>query len=231
MFDGVDLHKQDVGGLGLIDQRVQRRVARIAAVPVMLTVDFHGLEQRWQAGRRHHGIRAQPGAREDFAAPGAHVGGAHKHLGPARRSAGAAHSAQQVKVHLALQQAAQRVDVERIGLVGREPLAHQPHHGVGGRQGRAPHQAAQRAHALPQPGKRFTRLDATGQVRFVRVFVLLRGFGKAVRHGHGIHRAGAGAAHAIKLPLAILQQGIQHTPGERTVGAPTLQGQVQPWQG
>jgi hypothetical protein len=53
VLDGVDLHQQDVAGRRAVDQRVQRRVARKAAIPVRLAIDFHGLEQLRQACRGH----------------------------------------------------------------------------------------------------------------------------------------------------------------------------------
>jgi hypothetical protein len=53
---GVDLHQQQVVGRALGDQRQQRRVAGVAAVPVGLAVDLHRLEQQRQAGRGQHHV-------------------------------------------------------------------------------------------------------------------------------------------------------------------------------
>ena len=49
-----------------VEQRKQRRVAHIAAVPIGLAVDLDGLEQRRQAGRGHDMVGGELGAVEDL---------------------------------------------------------------------------------------------------------------------------------------------------------------------
>ncbi len=52
----IDLDNYDVAGLGLIDERENRGVAHVAAIPIGLAIDFNRLEQKRQAGRRHGGV-------------------------------------------------------------------------------------------------------------------------------------------------------------------------------
>ena len=155
----VDLHEQQVAGVAAADQRRQRRVGRVAAVPVRLPVDLHGLEQRGQAGRGQHRARVELPSREDHCLPAVHVGGADEHLEAGMASDGA-------EVDFLLEQVAQRIDVQRIALVGRD----QPAPGIAdhagrrqlGRQAAPQHlhesllhrtQAAERADAVPHLGE------------------------------------------------------------------------------
>src|SRR6056297_2473038 len=48
-FDGVHLHDDGIGAVTLGMERKQRRVAHVAAIPVGLSVDHHGLEHVRQA--------------------------------------------------------------------------------------------------------------------------------------------------------------------------------------
>ena len=71
----VDLHKQEVVCRAFGDERQQRRVAEVAAVPVGLAVDLDRPKQQRQAGRRHHRVGRQLGLPEFLQPTGAHVGG------------------------------------------------------------------------------------------------------------------------------------------------------------
>src|SRR6185369_9418519 len=48
----------------------------------------------------------------------------------------------------------------------------------------------------------------------------------ALQQDGGVHRAGAGAAHRLELQPSVLDQGIEHAPGEGAVRAAALQGEI-----
>ena len=48
----------------------------------------------------------------------------------------------------------------------------------------------------------------------------------ALQHDGGIHGAGAGAAHRLERQAAVLDQRIEHAPGEGAVRAAALQGEI-----
>jgi hypothetical protein len=237
-LDGVDLHQHNVAAGAFIDQRVDGRVAGEAAVPVVHPIDLHRLEHRRQAGRGHHRTCGEPLAREDLRLARGHRRGHDKHL---ERLVGR----QPLEVNGVLQKLLQRVDVQRIALVGGHRLGPQAGHGVAeyltrrmgtpGQRAKAAKQNVQRralglrdagchgAHVydpVPEVRQRGTRGLPHLQ------WGLPLGLGKTVRQGHGIHRAGAGSADAFQLHPAVLQQRVQHAPGERTMRATALQGQI-----
>ena len=210
----VDLHQQDVARAAQLHQRRQRGVAGVAAVPVGAAVDLRRLEQHRQAGRGHHRLRREPPAGEDHGAAGFHVGGVDEHLGLGQ--AGDA-----LEVDLALQQLAQRVDVERVALVGREApqRAWQRAQHQFGEAARPVAEGAERHHLVPDAGQGVARA-------FGRVAPGVAGGGPAVRQRDGVHRPGAGAADAFETQAAVGQQGIERAPGEGTMCTTPLQRQI-----
>ena len=132
-------------------------------------------------------------------------------------------TAQQIEVDLSLEQTLQRVDAERIDLVGRHPRADHVEPQVGPGQRHASHEAAHGADLVPEaaqgPPRRLAGLPVVGAVR--------QGRHQAVRQRHRVHGTGAGAAQAVEPEAAVFQQGVEHAPGEGAVRAAALQGQVQ----
>lgn len=57
----IDLNDHQVLAVHVVDQRKQRRIATVAAVPVGLAVDLHRWEHERQAGRGHHRIHRDIG--------------------------------------------------------------------------------------------------------------------------------------------------------------------------
>ncbi len=89
-----------------VDQREDRRIAHVAAVPIVLAVDLDRLEQERQAGRGEHARRRVSSVvLEDLDLAGAHVGRADEELD--RRSRPAARS----KSIDSLEHVAQRIEV------------------------------------------------------------------------------------------------------------------------
>jgi hypothetical protein len=109
----VDLHEQDVVGHRLVVERVQGRIAHIAAVPIGHAVDFHRLEDRGQAGGGHEVIGREFLSAEDRNLAGPDIGRADEDL-----DIGA--GAHAIKVDERVNRVPQRIDVERVGLVRTE---------------------------------------------------------------------------------------------------------------
>ena len=77
-MERVDLDQDDITGFAFIDQRKERRVAHVAAVPIGLAVDFDSLEKERQAGRGHHAVERDRRFPKDFRPAGADVGRGQK---------------------------------------------------------------------------------------------------------------------------------------------------------
>jgi len=123
------------------------------------------------------------------------------------------------------QQIAQRVELARVDLCGRE-VARPTHEQLACRReldriacsldhdgGR--HQFADLG---PEAGQGFTRACAPA-------------LEPAIRQDDGVHRAGTAAAQAFELHAFIVEQSIEHAPGECAMGATPLQRQVQATRG
>ena len=79
-LDRIDVDDQHVRRVAAIDQREDRRIAHVAAVPIGLAVDLDGLEQERQAGRGHDRVDRQLVVGEHLDLAGAHIGGADVEL-------------------------------------------------------------------------------------------------------------------------------------------------------
>ncbi|MNN51013.1 hypothetical protein D3C81_1656280 [compost metagenome] len=133
--------------------------------------------------------------------------------------------AQRGEVHLCAEHFAQRVQVVGIELVRRQQAQRNVGHGV------------QRRMVQPQgmaglePGHPAERAIALRRVRDrepERVQGLARAGAAALQQPVGQHRAvhgaGAGGADALDRQPAVLQQAVEHAPGEGAVHAAALQG-------
>ncbi len=218
---GVELDDDEVVGLGFGNQREEWRIGGEAAVPVGDTVDLHGVVHEGQAGRGEDGIDGDRRLAEDPGAAGLDIGGADEELG-----GGAAVDGVEVE-HLA-DDAAQRVDVERVGLVGRG----QPREALEPAVARGLVERPVAGHAVP--GGRAQRIEGAGLADAGPEVAQepargLPAAGIQARHeGRGVHRPGAGAADTDDLEVLFLQQAVEHAPGEGAVGAAALQGEVDP---
>ena len=134
--------------------------------------------------------------------------------------------ADRLEIDEAFEQVLQRVDVERIEVVGREILRHRldpdAHRRIFQRQEReqpvdrlALHvwQSAAEAGRAPEIGKALARF-------------LSPAAHQSVGQQHGIDRAGRGAGDAFDLEPAVFQQMIEHAPGEGAVRAAALQREI-----
>jgi hypothetical protein len=214
----VDLNDEDVGAALALDEGVQRRVAAVAAVPVFLAVDLHGGVELGQAGRGHDGVRGDIGPGEDAGAAAAHVGG-----GDMNRDIAGAHG---VEVDAILEDVAQRVQLERVGLVGRKEPAQALRPEIAGRV------VEREAPAQPVERRLLDRREPGGVAgRAPEVRQRLAGLARtaaamAVRKDDRVHRAGAGAADLGDDEARVLEQPVEHAPGQRAVGAAALQREI-----
>ncbi len=212
----IDLHDQHVLGRGRAQKRDHCRIAAVAAVPVRHAVDLDGAEQQRQRGRGHHHLGRDLGAREDAELAGLHVGRRDEQLAPPI-------VADRLEVDEALDQLLERIDVERVEVIGREQARHRAEPQILARQKReqALHhvalqvgQVAIDAHRAPEIGEPLAR--------FVRSAT-----GEAVRQHDRVHRAGRRAGDALDAAAAVHEQLIEHAPGEGAVGAAALQREVE----
>jgi hypothetical protein len=216
--DRVDVHDNDVGRCAVVDQREDRGIAHVAAVPVVLALDLDRVEHERQAGRGERAIDGHLVPGEDLDLAGAHVGRAQEEL-----ERPLAHP---LEIDRGGDDVAQRVEVERIELIGRKHLRHQVHDEEGRRQrerviARQPldRQRLQRTEACrlgdacPERGERLAR----------RVAAAAR---QTAGEHHGIHRAGRSGADALEGDALVLEEAIEHAPGEGAMRTTALEGEV-----
>ena len=121
---------------------------------------------------------------------------------------------------------AQRILAHRIDVVGRDQARHEIHRDIHGRgiERPAPEQHVERPtperteaggvrDAPPESLKRLTRAGSPALLM-------------AVDQHRGVHRAGGGAGNAVDLEPGLLEQAVEHPPGEGAVGAPALEGEI-----
>ncbi len=113
--DRVDLHDDRVAAIGFVEQRPQRRIAGIAAVPIGFAVDHGGLEQMRQRRRGHHMVGREDVAAKYCAHAGAHIGRGDEQFRPAAL-------AKLLEIHKLRERVAQRIHIERVEGVGRERM-------------------------------------------------------------------------------------------------------------
>ena len=221
---GVDLDQQQVVRRGVADQGQQAGVARVAAVPVGLAVDLHGLEQQGQAGRGQHHVGGELGLPEDAQLAGADLGGGDEQVG----AVAVAHA---LEIHGVFQDGAQGVEVERVELVGRELGAHDLAELLQGRGPGLQPGVVGAQQAGPGPGGELVKGRALGHTLPETAQVGPGAFAATLHQaggqGHGVHGAGAGAADAGDLQRFVFQQAIEHAPGEGAVRSTALQGEVE----
>ncbi len=215
----VDLHDHHVARGAFVDQRIDRGIAEIAAVPIELAVDLHRLEQERQAGRRHHGIGRQFRRAEQARLAGPDVGGGDEQLHVRSR-------AQAFEIHLFFQQVAQRVDLHRIELGRRPHAAHEVEHHEGGIVVDRPAVADSRNPAHDAAGHAGKIGDAAPEPLQPVDRALAPAFEKSIGEHHGVHGAGAGAADPVDIDVRIAHQPVHDAPGEGAMRPAALQRQA-----
>ncbi len=131
-----------------------------------------------------------------------------------------------VEIHLCIKHILQRVEAQRVQLIGRKHPAEALGHQIGGRlvQTEAAQNPVQRA-ALHRREKRLGA-DRPPEGFERRARTLPPAAFNAIGQNHGIHRPGAGAADLGDGQPLILQQPVQHTPCQRAVRTTALKRQI-----
>ena len=209
---GAQPDDQRIRNGALARQRHQIGVGGEAAVPVGAPVDGDRVMDGGQARRSQHRLDRELAAPEQARAAGCHVGGGDQQLGAGAR-------AQQREIDVRLEQLAERIEAQRIEVVGREQARHLRQRlraadagkpgivaqeiGDAGLRHRLPHGPELGAGARPAA------------------------LGEARRQGDGIDGAGAGGADPADVEGLVLEQAIEHAPGEGAVRAAPLERQIE----
>ena len=176
------------------------------AIPVGLAGDLDRLVELRQAGRGQHHLRRQLMLPEQAAAGGADMGRRdqqrHRAMPP-----------QPGEINQPDQQVAQRVDPQRVELVGREQVSARS-------SAKAPIPPS--PIELPRPA-----CPIACQTRSSRCpGTFAAALAPAPGQGHSVDRPGRGAAHRGDVEPGLLEQPVEHAPGEGAVRAATLQRQA-----
>ena len=217
-LDRIDLDQDGVVRTGFTHQRGNGGIAGEAAIPIGLTVDLDGLEHHGETGRGEQGVGGQVGIAEHARAAGAHAGGGGEHLDRRLGQSG--------EVDGLGQDIPQRVEVAGIEVIGGEQARGQVAEDEGRRVVHRPlaqqhvdwtaTQRAQQGRIRGQLPEAFQGdPGALGATR-----------GIAVAQDRGIHGPGGGTGESVDAEPGLLQEPVQHPPGEGAVGPPTLQGEV-----
>src|SRR5271166_4704980 len=102
------LHDDDVLRALPVYQRKDRGVSQIAAVPIVLAIDFDRLEVGRKAGGGEHGLDADRGRLKNLDLAGADIGCVEEKSWRLRRAI------EPVKIDRAQQQFPERIEIERI---------------------------------------------------------------------------------------------------------------------
>ena len=203
----VELDDQGIAGFASLDHRQDRRIGREAAVPVVVPADLHGMMQLRQASRGQDRVDRDLASLED----------PRLAAGDLRRSdeeADRRRPAESREVHGVLQQGAEGIQVQRIELIGRDHAGHDVEGDLAGAAATQRREARGVGRSAPQ-GLQL----GPGALRPV--------FQEAGCQGDGIEGAGAGAADPVEAGPAVLQEAVQHAPGEGAVGTAALKRQVE----
>ena len=150
---------------------------------------------------------------EDRNLAGPHVGRADEDLGiPARPHA--------IEVDQRLDRIPQRIDIERIGLVGTHVLGND--FGPGPIDPTAKHPAEQLA--LVQ-SKRRIQTGPTPERFEGGARPIDPALEPALHHHHSVHRAGTGTGDRFNGQTPVLEKGVKYAPGEGAMRPATLQSQ------
>ena len=217
-LDRVDGNENRVLRFALADERGQRRIAGIAAVPIGLAVDLDRLEHRRQTGRGEQDVGRHGVVLEHLAASGAHIGRGDEEMDRRLR--------QDLEIDQLGKDLAQRILAHRIDVIGRHQARHEIHRDIHGRriERPAPEQHVERPalerteaggvrDAAPERPKRLTRAGSPAQLM-------------AIDQHRGVHRAGGGAGDAVDRKPRLLEQTVEHAPGEGAVRPAALEGEI-----
>ena len=177
-----------------------------------MPVDGDGVVDGGQAGRGQHALDRHLAAAEETGKAVGDVGRGDQQLGTGA-------GAQLREVDVRLEQFAEGIEIQRIEVVGREQTRHLGDR-IGFADAREPGIVAQEighaglCHRLPHGPELGARTGAAA-------------FDEPRRNRHGVYRPGAGAADPADVDRLLLEQAIEHAPGEGAVRPAALQREVE----
>ncbi len=211
-LDAGQLDDQRIVDGAFAGERNEIGIGGEAAVPIGRAVDGHGVMDRRQAGRRQHRVHGEFAAAEKARAARGDIGRGHQQLGARRR-------AQQREIDVGFEELAERIEAQRIEIVGREQRRHVLH---GGRAREArEHRIEADEIGQADLGDRFPDRAQLGPR------ALRSPLGKAGGERRGIHGARARPAQPADLEVVVLEQAVEHAPREGAVRAAALEREIE----
>ena len=216
--DRIDLDENRVLRRAFAHQRGDGGIAGIAAVPIRLAVDLYGLKHGREACRSEQDVRRYGVVAKHMAAAGVDIGGRDEQLDRRAR--------EPLEIDAMRENVAQRIGVHRVQLIGREHARHQIHgdesRGIIERPTSEQHIERRALEGAELGGLRHfppERLQArAGAIGAVR--------GITIDHDGAVHGSGRGARDTIEAKPVLLQQAVEHAPGEGAMRAAALQREV-----
>src|SRR6516162_5577557 len=215
----LDLIDQDVfGGCGA-EKRKDHRVAQVTAVPIGHAIDFDSAKQQRQAGGCHDSISGDFVAWENPNPAGLYIGRRDEQL---QIGIGA----QCFEINETFNQVLQRIDVERIDVIGRK-IARQ-----GIEPGLYRRALERRERQQPFHHRALERRQIAGarhrtpEIRKPLLRPLAPAAAEAVGKHDRIHGPRRSARNTLDAEPLIAEDLIEDTPGESAVGAPALQSKI-----
>ena len=196
--DRCDLDDQGISHGAFRRQRDEIGIGGKAAVPIGPAIDYHGMMDRRQAGGGKNRLDGHLVPPEKAHAAGGHVGGRNQQLDIRER-------AQPLEIDVRCQQPAQRIEAERVELVGREQARGDlPHRRGSAHAEQKGIETQEIGHAsVLHRGPHATQLGSRAG---------LAAFAQARGECHGIHRTRAGGAQPCKIEIVFIEQAIDARP-------------------
>src|SRR5271166_275688 len=217
-LDRVDLNKNGILRFAFPNERRDRGITGITSVPVGLAVDLYGLEHGGQTSRGEQNVRRNSIVLEHVTAAGPNIGSGDEELYRCSR--------QPLEIDCFGKNCTQWIFSHRIQVIGRQQARHEIHDDVERRRVQRP--AAEKHIERPAPERaEASRLgDAAPEILQGRAGAGGPAFRVAIDQHRGIHRAGRRARNAVDSEPGLLEQTIEHAPGECPVRASALQREI-----
>jgi len=218
-FDRIDLHDDDVFGAGFIEERPERRIAGIAAIPIGRAGDLDSLEQTRQAGRSHDVIGGQLATVKNRGLPREDVRGRNQQFNAFAR-------AKFFKIDDLGEMVAQRVEVERIELIGAGKICQRFEPEIGGRRAEG-ERSEIGVEKLALDGRQGAFLaDREPEVMELATGALAPVIDEPLGERHRVHRPRARAADRLDIEPVILEKEVEHAPRIGAVRPSPLQSKI-----
>ena len=184
----IDLHHQDILGIGGVQKREDRGISHVAAIPIGNAIDLDGAEHERQCSRGHDRVGGNGVSGKDAQPPGMDVGRGKEH----RQTAGA-HG---FEVDEACNEILERVDVERIEFIGRKIARHRLEPVLHRRRGERHQREQPVGHSPLHRGQVAAGAGGAPEVREALARFVATAAGETVGNHDGVQRTGRCPGHA-----------------------------------